>query len=50
VQIQKWVPQCKMAWPVRVQVWRGELVEGGGPIGGFLYEVNEWREICRWEN
>jgi hypothetical protein len=20
---------------------RGELVEGGGPIGGFLYEVNE---------
>jgi hypothetical protein len=26
-----------------------ELVEGGGPMGVFLYEVNEWREICRWE-
>jgi hypothetical protein len=24
-----------------------ELVEGGGPMGGFLYEVNEWREILR---
>jgi hypothetical protein len=27
VQIQKWVPQCNMAWPVRVQVaWK----TGGG--------------------
>jgi hypothetical protein len=27
-----------------------ELVEGGVPIGGFLYEVNEWRGIYIWEN
>jgi hypothetical protein len=23
-----------------------KMVEGGGPMGGFLYDENEWREIC----
>jgi hypothetical protein len=46
VQIQKRVPQCDMAFPVRAQVAKRT---GGGPMGGFLYEVNEWREMCRWE-
>jgi hypothetical protein len=38
-----------MAWPVRAQVVK-RTSGGWGPMGGFLYEVNEWREICRWEN
>jgi hypothetical protein len=40
VQIQKRVPQCNMVVPVRAPlVWR--IMEGGGPMGGFLYEVDE---------
>jgi hypothetical protein len=27
-----------------------KLVEDGGAMGGFMYEVNEWRGIYRWEN
>ena len=42
VKIQKWVPQCNMVGPGRVQ-FLGELVEGGGPMGGFLYEVGEMK-------
>ena len=30
--------------------YKRKLVEGGGPMGGFLYEANEWRTIYRWEN
>jgi hypothetical protein len=26
------------------------MVEGGDPIGGFMYEVNEWSGIFRWDN
>jgi hypothetical protein len=38
VQIQKRVPQCNMVGPVRAQfAWR----TGGGPMGGFLYQVDE---------
>jgi hypothetical protein len=28
----------------------GKWVEGGSPMGEFMYELNEWRTICRWEN
>jgi hypothetical protein len=42
VQIQKWVPQCNMVGPVGHN-FLGELVEGGGPMGGFLYEVGEMK-------
>jgi hypothetical protein len=36
MQIQKQVPQCKMAWPEDGASWCKKQVEGWGPIGGFL--------------